>query len=152
VQGISRRRIALTAALVLALAGLGAGLLVGRGSSAELVKGQPAVLASGQFTSGEWSTNGRALLVRRADGSLRLQLRNFQTQKAPELWVLLEPLNGSGVRRQLDGLQRAWGNQDYDLPAELAKNPLQRVIIFCAKCNKVWGSARLHAATDRQTA
>jgi hypothetical protein len=142
-QRVSYRRILLTGTLVLALAGLGAGLLVGRGSGAELVKGQPGTLASGQFTSGEWSTKGRALIVRRTDGSLRLRLRNFQTQKAPELWVVLEPLNGSGGRKQLDGLQRAWGNQEYELPAELAKNPLQRVIIFCAKCNKVWGSAQL---------
>ena len=128
---------------MIALAGLGAGLLVGRGSGAQLIKGQPAVLASGQFTSGEWSTKGRALMVRRADGSLRLQLRDFQTQRAPELWVVLAPLNGSGDRLELTGLQRAWGNQVYVLPAELAKNPLQRVIIFCAKCNKVWGSAKL---------
>jgi len=144
VHAISRRRVLLTGALVIALAGLGAGLLVGRGSGAQLIKGQPAVLASGHFTSGEWSTKGRALMVRRADGSLRLQLRDFQTQRAPELWVVLEPVNGNGERRQLTGLQRAWGNQDYVLPAELAKSPLQRVIIFCAKCNKVWGSARLH--------
>ena len=140
---ISRRRVLLTGVLLIAFAGLAAGLLVGRGSGAQLVKGQPAVLASGHFTSGEWSTKGRAVMVRRADGSLRLKLRNFQTQRAPELWVVLEPADGSGERRQLTGLQRAWGNQDYVLPAELANNPLQRVIIFCAKCNKVWGSARL---------
>lgn len=148
---ISRTRLSISAVLVLALAGLAAGLLVARGSGAESAKGPVGVLASGEFTSGAWSTRGRALIVRGADGSLKLELRKFQTQKAPELWVLLEPLNGAGERRQLSGLHSPWGNQHYDLPSELARNPSQRVIIFCAKCNKEWGSARLEPARHRRT-
>lgn len=142
------RRVMLAAAVAVGTAAFVAGLLVARGGDAASAAGPPGVVAAGSFTSGAWGTHGRAAIVRRADGSLKLTFTGFQTQRAPELWVLLEPENGAGDRRQLAPLQHPWGSQEYDLPSELARHPLQRVIIFCAKCNKVWGSAslqRVHA-------
>jgi hypothetical protein len=136
---MSRSRLLLTGVVVIALAGLAAGLLVARGSSAAVRSG---LIASGQFHSLSWTTRGTAAIVGR-NGRAVLQLRGFQTQKAPELWIVLEGKQGVSSRRQLTPLQRAWGNQDYVIPADVAAHPPARVLIYCTKCGKVWGYAPL---------
>lgn len=143
-RGLLRNRAVLVSALAVGASAFVAGLLVARGGDAATAAGPPGILAAGNFTSGAWGTHGRAAIVRGSDGSLKLRFTRFQTQKAPELWVLLQPQGAAGAKRQLARLQHPWGSQEYDLPGDVAQNPLQRVIIFCAKCNKVWGSARLH--------
>jgi hypothetical protein len=143
---LPRRRVVLAGAIVVGAAAFAAGLLVARGGNDASAAGPPRVLAAGEFTAGAWATRGRATIVRSADGALKLRFTGFQTQRAPELWVLLEPENGVGDKRQLAPLQHPWGNQEYDLPSDIAANPLQRVVVFCAKCNKEWGSARLQRA------
>src|SRR6266511_2629462 len=133
-ERMSRRRLSVTALVVVSMAGLAAGLL----------------LASGRFTSIEWPTSGRAKIVRMADGSLKLELRNLQTQEAPELYLFIAPTNGSGgERRKIADLRSVTGDQDYSLPADVARNPHQAVIIWCGSCNKAWGSA--HLRPNRQT-
>ena len=140
---MSRVRLAVTAIVVLALAGLAGGLLLARGSSAAVRSG---VLASGQFRSVSWTTRGSAAIVGR-NGRAVLQLRNFQTQKAPELWIVFEGKQGVTSRRQLTHLDRAWGDQDYAVSASVAAHPPARVLIYCSKCGKVWGYAPLAATT-----
>jgi hypothetical protein len=139
---MSRSRLVLTALVVVAFAGLAAGLLVSRGSSASVPSG---VIASGEFQTVSWSTRGRASIIGR-NGRAFLQLRGFQTQKAPELWIILEGKAGVTSRRQLTNLNRAWGNQDYPVSAEVAAHPPARVLIYCAKCGRVWGYAQLQPA------
>src|SRR6266540_2654764 len=113
-ERMSRRRLSVTALVVVSMAGLAAGLLLATGSGAEpAAKGRPGVLASGRFTSIEWPTSGRAKIVRIAD------------------------------------LRSVTGDQDYSLPADVARNPHQAVIIWCGSCNKAWGSA--HLRPNRQT-
>ena len=136
----------MSAALV-ALAALAGGLLVGRGSASERVPS--GLIASGSFQSVSWTTRGRASIVGE-NGRAVLRLRDFQTQKAPELWIILQGKAGTGSR-QLTNLQRAWGNQDYALPASVAANPPARVLIFCAKCGKVWGYATMTASNSSST-
>jgi len=136
---MSRSRLVLTALVVVALAGLAAGLLVSRGNSASVPTGK---IASGQFQSVSWATRGTASIVGR-NGRAVLQLRGFQTQKAPELWIVLEGKGGVTSRRQLTHLTRAWGNQDYAVSAEVAAHPPERVLIYCSKCGKVWGYAQM---------
>jgi hypothetical protein len=145
VKRMSRRRLSVTALAVISLAGLAAGLLLARGSGAEpVVKGRTGVLASGRFTSIEWPTSGKAMIVRKADGSMKLELRNLQTQEAPELFLFIAPTNGSGgERRKIADLRAVTGNQEYNLPADVARNLHQAVIIWCGACNKAWGSAHL---------
>jgi Electron transfer DM13 len=136
---MSRSRLVVTALVVVALAGLAAGLLVSRGNSASVPTG---VIARGQFQSVSWTTRGSASIVGR-NGRAVLELRGFQTQRAPELWVVLEGKGGATSRRQLAHLNRAWGNQDYALSAEVAAHPPARVLIYCSKCGKVWGYAQM---------
>jgi hypothetical protein len=142
---MSRTRVVLTALVVVALAGLAAGLLVGRGSASERVRS--GVIASGQFHSVSWTTRGRASIVG-VNGNAVLRLRDFQTQKAPELWIVLEGKGGVTTRHQLTHLDRAWGNQDYSIPASVAAHPPARVLIYCTKCGKVWGYAQLKTSSS----
>jgi hypothetical protein len=139
-----RTRPVVTALAVVALAGLAAGLLVARGTSAP-VRVKTGMIASGSFHSVSWATKGRASIVGR-DGRAELELRGFQTHKAPELWLVFEGRGGVTSRTQLTHLNRAWGDQDYPVPAAVAAHPPSRVLIFCAKCGKVWGYAQLRPA------
>ena len=136
---MSRSRLILTALVVVALAGLAAGVLVSRGSGASVATG---VIARGQFQSVSWTTRGSASIVGR-NGRAVLELRGFQTQKAPELWIVFEGKGGVTSRRQVTNLNRAWGNQDYAVSAEFAAHPPARVLIYCSKCGKVWGYAQM---------
>ena len=139
---MSRRRLILTAFVVVALAGLAGGLLAARGSSAAVRSG---VIAHGAFHSVSWSTRGTAAIVGK-NGHAVLELRNFQTQRAPELWIVLEGKGGVMTRHQLTHLNRSWGNQDYAVSADVAAHPPARVLIYCSKCGKVWGYAPLRAS------
>lgn len=139
---MSRKRLFAAAFVAVALAGLAAGLLTSRGSGAG--RARPAVLSSGRFVSRGWSTTGRATIVRLGDGSVRLRLRDLRTQPAPELYVLLARPGGNGGRQTVAALESARGNQEYRLPSDVASSPRRTVLIYCAKCNRVWGSARLH--------
>jgi hypothetical protein len=139
---VSRTRLGLIALVAVALAGLAAGLLVARGSGAS--NRVPAgLIADGQFQSISWTTRGRAAIVGKKDGTAVLRLTGFQTQKAPELWIVLEGRQGVSSRRQLTHLQSASGDQEYVVPAAVALHPPARVLIYCAKCGKVWGYAQL---------
>jgi Electron transfer DM13 len=140
---MTRRRLSLAAVVALALVGVLAGLVATRGSSAR--PAQPGLIAKGKFVTRGWETLGTASIVRRADGSATLQIRHFRTQAAPELVVLMQPNGDSNWhdRRLIAPLKRAWGSQDYGLPAGVAANPRQTVTIFCTKCGKPWGYARL---------
>ncbi|MBA3716608.1 MAG: DM13 domain-containing protein [Actinobacteria bacterium] len=137
-----RTRLLLIALVALALAGLAAGLVVARGSGAS-GRVHAGVVASGPFQSISWTTRGRAAIVGKKDGTAVLRLTAFQTQQAPELWIVLEGRQGVTSRRQLTNLRSAWGNQEYAVPADVAVHPPARVLIYCAKCGKVWGYAQL---------
>jgi hypothetical protein len=144
---VSNRRLLLTAVAVVALAGIAAGLVVARGSASPRVRS--GLIASGQFHSLSWTTRGQALIVGK-DGHAVLELRNgFQTQKAPELWIVLEGKQGVLSRTNVAHLNRAWGNQDYALPVSVATTPPARVLIYCTKCGKVWGYAQMRAQPAR---
>ena len=144
---MSRARLVLVAIVALALVGLAGGMLLARGSSAAVRSG---VIASGQFHSVSWSTRGSAAIVGRK-GHAVLELRDFQTQKAPELWIVLEGKQGVESRRSLTHLDRSWGNQTYSVPADVALHPPARVLIYCTKCGKVWGYAPLTSTSKSST-
>ena len=136
---MSRTRLVLTAVTVVALAGLAAGLLVASGSGAS-ERVRSGLIASGTFHSVSWTTRGQASIVGKG-GKAVLRFRGFQTQSAPELWIVLEGKEGVRSRIQLTGLKRSWGDQEYALPASVATHPPARVLIYCTKCGKVWGYA-----------
>jgi hypothetical protein len=129
----------LLAALGLAVAaGLALGFTLTRGGPENaLAQGRPGVLARGTFKTVTWATKGSVTLERNAKGEITLRFsRDFDTQRAPELFVHL------GKKRF--ALQRAWGSQTYVLASADAATLRSTVEVFCEKCNKDWGVARLH--------
>jgi hypothetical protein len=152
-KALSRRTRVLLAVLVAAVAGaVAAGVVLARGGGAEgaLTKGPPGVLAAGKFRSIIWGTTGSAAIVREAAGRLKVRLsRHFTTQPAPELFVYVARYQ-RGERTewtQVAPLRSASGAQEYDLPSSAATSLDVSVAIFCTKCNKTWGEAKLRPVT-----
>ena len=133
----------LLAALGLAMAaGLALGFTLTRGGPENaLAQGKPGVLARGTFKTVTWATKGSVTIERNAKGQVVLRFsRDFDTQRAPELFVHM------GKKRF--ALQRAWGSQTYLLASADAATLRSTVEVFCEKCNKDWGVARLHPASQ----
>ena len=139
--------------IVAILGGLTAGIVVARGGSSR-VHGSPGVIAQGKFRAVSWTTSGTAAIVRDASGHLKLRLsKAFGTRRAPDLWVYLARFKGGyahGRRiewKDVGALRRPWGRQEYDLPADAAREIGASVVIFCGECGKISGLARLAPAS-----
>jgi electron transfer DM13 len=144
----TRIRLLLAVLLAAVVGGVAAGVVLARGDGQSgLVKGHPAVLARGKFRAVTWGTSGTATILRDESGQLRLRFSSgFQTQRAPELYVYLVSTRAGRTQRQEVGvLKRAWGRQEYDLPADVSRHMPASVTIFCGKCAKDFGAAQLHS-------
>jgi hypothetical protein len=140
------RRLAAALLAAGAITGAALGLAFSRGESKSALSDGPAgVLARGHFKTVSWGTKGSASIVRDASGHITLRFsRDFTTQRAPELYVHV------GSRRM--PLQRAWGAQSYSLSHADARVLGAAVEVFCEKCNKAWGVAKLAPVDGRSTA
>jgi hypothetical protein len=140
---LARRRLALALLGIAALVGVALGLALTRhGTESALAQGPPGVLARGTFKTVSWGTTGRAMIERDTHGHLVLRFsRDFNTQRAPELFVHM------GKKRM--ALQRAWGSQTYVLSHVTLATLHQTVEVFCEKCNKAWGEAKLAPTSHR---
>lgn len=135
-------------ALVVAAAagGLAAGLLLARDGGTARAAGPPGVVARGSFHSLGWGTKGHATVVRTRSGALVLHLgRDFKTQRAPALFVFVGRYRGlHNAESSWDSLGQlhSWfGAQAYHLRS--APNRGDSVIVFCGKCDRAFGAARL---------
>jgi hypothetical protein len=152
---VQRHRLLAATLAVAVLAGLAAGIAVARGGSKPAVKGPIGVLSQGTFRTITWGTTGTASVVRDTSGHLKLRLgKGFNTRRGPDVWVYLAKYEGSvwtGKRvewKLIGQLRRAWGRQEYNLPAEAAR-PGMSIAIFCGECGRLSGIAQLapvHAA------
>jgi hypothetical protein len=140
---LARRRLALALLAGAAIVGVALGLtLTHHGTESALAQGPPGVLARGTFRTVSWGTTGSATIERDASGHLLLRFsRDFNTQRAPELFVHM------GKKRM--ALQRAWGGQTYVLSHVNLATLHQTVQVFCEKCNKAWGEAKLAPISHR---
>lgn len=124
-----------------ALTGLALGVAFGRGGAENAsAEGPVGVLWRGEFRTVSWGTTGSATVERTSSGRLVLRLSSdFRTQRAPELFIHM------GSTRM--PLERPSGAQAYTLSGHV--DPRAPVQVFCEKCNKAWGEARLHAVPHR---
>jgi hypothetical protein len=134
----TRPRLLLAGLGLAVAAGLALGFTLTRGGPENaLAQGPPGVLAQGTFKTVTWATKGTVTIERTASGQVLLRFsRDFDTQRAPELFVHM------GKKRF--ALHRAWGSQSYVLATGDASTLRSTVEVFCEKCNKDWGVARLH--------
>jgi hypothetical protein len=140
------RRLLVGLLLAAAAGGLAAGLVLARGGGAAHAAGPPGVLARGSFHSLGWGTHGTAAVVRERSGNLVLRLgHDFRTQKAPGLWVFVGRYHGlhdsQGSWTRLGFLRLWYGVQSYRLHKTPAAG--DSVIVFCGKCDRAFGAARL---------
>jgi hypothetical protein len=132
-----RPRLLLAGLGVTVAAGLALGFTLTRGGPENaFAQGPPGVLASGTLKTVSWGTNGTVTVERTRTGKVILRFsHDFKTQRAPALYVHM------GSRRMV--LQRPWGEQVYVLSGAGPAALHATVQVFCEKCNKAWGQAKL---------
>ncbi len=117
------------------------------------------VLASGTFRSFEHETNGKATLLRTADGNTVVRLTDFKTSNGPDVRVWLSQASASkadnadsGTYLDLGELKGNVGNQNYVVPKDAADGDWHTVVIWCERFSVAFGAADLNpvAPSPRQ--
>src|SRR5215208_5205417 len=92
------------------------------------------VLSTGTFSGIDHSAEGRARIVRLANGEHRLVFTEFDVERAPDLRVYLaeDEVSGDiGPYRELDKLKGNVGDQYYKLPKSIDLERYRQVVIWC---------------------
>ena len=110
--------------------------------------GQPVVLSSGEFFSGEHSTTGTALVIALPDGSVVVRFEGLDTSNGPDLRVVLSPDEASesweySDRLILEELKGNIGEQNYVLGADVDLTGYRSVVIWCERFSVAFGAAAI---------
>jgi len=111
----------------------------------------PMSLAKGNFKSLAHETKGVATIYKLADGKQTLRLTEFETSNGPDVHVYLtaaEVAKGSDAVKaagfvDLGSMKGNKGDQNYDVPAEVALTKYKTVTIWCARFGVNFGLAPL---------
>jgi Electron transfer DM13 len=119
----------------------------GTGAAGEAPQAPAAnvALAGGPFTSGEHETNGKATVIRLAEGGRVLTLTEFETSPGPDLRVYLVSGTADDLGKVVDlgGLKGNKGDQQYEVPGWVELGSHRTVVIWCRAFSVAFGSARL---------
>jgi hypothetical protein len=128
----------------------------GRRSAPAVPSAGPAavLLRQGDFLTHEHETSGTARIVRRADGSRRLELVGLSTSDGPDLrvWLTDQPVRAGragwhvfddGEWVELGRLKGNRGDQAYDIPDEVDLGQYRSVSIWCKRFSVSFGAAAL---------
>lgn len=109
-------------------------------------------LATGDFISRDHGTTGAVRVVELADGSRFVRLEDLATDNGPDLFVWLTTNTADGHEGafrdeyvNLGRLKGNIGNQNYELPADVAIEEWQSVVIWCDRFSSAFGAADLVA-------
>jgi hypothetical protein len=127
------------------------------GSPSDQADPGPVLLAKGTFVSHEHATKGSVQIVRRADGSRVLTIRDLDTTNGPDLRVWLtdqKVVRGSagwhvfddGAYVELGRLKGNRGDQAYAIPKQLDLGKYRSVTIWCKRFSVSFGAAELTRA------
>ena len=121
---------------------------VSAASAQAAASGQPVVLSTGQFVSGEHDTSGTALVVALPDGSVVIRFEGLDTSNGPDLRVVLSPDAASASydysgRLILEDLKGNIGDQNYVLAADVDITQYRSVVIWCQRFSVSFGAAPL---------
>src|SRR5215213_6253918 len=92
------------------------------------------VLSTGTFSGIDHSAQGKARIVRLANGKHRLVFTEFDVERAPDLRVYLaedEVTGDIGPYREIDKLKGNVGDQYYELPRSIDLGRYRHVVIWC---------------------
>ena len=113
---------------------------------------QPVVVAEGQFQDADefHKGTGTVTLYRLADGTHLLRFEDFRVTNGPQLHVLLanhaDPVNRADLEEgyvDLGGLKGNVGNQNYEISADIAIDPINSIVIYCKPFHVVFSTAAL---------
>jgi len=142
-------------ALVLALGAFSLPAVLHFGAPAPVIaqSGQPVFLATGQFTDADAGHRGegKALVIRLADGQRVLRFEDFKVTNGPDLYVYLSghpaPRNSAQLHQggafEVARLKGNIGNQNYPLPADLDPSKFKSVVIYCKRFSVLFSTAEL---------
>jgi Electron transfer DM13 len=123
-----------------------------------MTKGEPMVLAKGNFKGLAHETKGVAAIHQLTDGTRVLRLSNFETSNGPDVHVYLvaaDMANDNDTVKNagfvdLGSMKGNKGDQNYDVPAGVDLDKYKSVSIWCARFGVNFGAASLaaHASTS----
>jgi hypothetical protein len=114
-----------------------------------IAKGDQSILKSGQFTSAEHQTLGKATIFS-SKGKTILELdSSFQTDDGPDLFVLLHqdatPSSYTPPEFEtVSQLKRTSGLQQYEIPTSWKLEKYNSIVIWCKKFDVTFGYASLN--------
>lgn len=95
----------------------------------------PRAIAQGSFVDVDHPGSGEATVVDIGDGSTVLTLTDFETDNGPDLFVYLVPQTAGADNVDgfvdLGSLKGNLGNQQYDIPDDVAVAGGWRVVVWC---------------------
>lgn len=110
-------------------------------------------LRRGSFISRDHGTSGSVRVVELADGQRFVRLDDLSTDNGPDLFVYLSTNPAEGPEGAFDDefvnlgrLKGNKGNQNYEIPAEVAIEDWASVVIWCDRFNSAFGAADLVVA------
>ena len=113
-----------------------------------------SILSTGLFANAEAPTSGSAQLVKKANGLVYVQLKNFKVETAPDLYVWLyegssvkkgdSPVVGKGKYLEVAKLTGFSGDFEYALPANTDLKAYKSVVIWCKQFAVAMGAAPLN--------
>lgn len=134
--------------LILAAGGAAVPTAAALGAQADTV-----ILAMGTFggTDSIHRGEGKALLIRLADGRRFLRFEDFRVTNGPDLYVYLSghraPRNRTqlheGAAFEVARLKGNVGNQNYELPADLDLTKFRSAVIYCKRFSVLFSTAEL---------
>ena len=110
--------------------------------------GQPVIVSTGTFISGEHDTAGTALVIALPDGSLVVRFEDLDTSNGPDLRVVLSPEPASDSwqyddRLPLGELKGNIGDQNYAVDAGTDLSGYRSVVIWCKRFSVAFGAASI---------
>jgi Electron transfer DM13 len=111
---------------------------------------EPVDIATGSFVSLDHATSGTVRVLGLADGRRFVRLEGFATENGPDLYVYLSANPAGGPEaafddafRNLGRLQGNIGDQNYEIPADLALDGFASVVVWCDRFDSAFGAADL---------
>ena len=110
------------------------------------------ILASGSFHSVAHDGSGDASIYQLSDGQRILRFTNFKTSNGPDVHVYLvaakDPSDSETVKQagfvEVGALKGNMGDQNYELPSDLALNKYRAVTIWCKRFSVNFATAPLN--------
>ena len=111
----------------------------------------PVAISTGEFEDFDsfHRGSGTATIYRLDDGSHVLRLEDFEVTNGPDLHVLLVPDGAPGDREAIEGyvdlgsLKGNIGDQNYEIPSDVAVSSLGSVVIYCQPFHVIFSVAGL---------